>query len=165
MDKDTKGLILALVVIVIVAIVAFNFQAYTGNLIDVRGLANYEVTTRGGLVSSNIEESVSKIYVSTNLDVVDEDNPTIFAGEKFYVTVETGSQGSDNRLRAYSKDDFFQGGTRVFLKPCSDNCNRNRVVSAEILSSSSWGDGEYCVSVRDGLTKQEVERCGIHISS
>src|SRR3989344_6766367 len=92
MDKDTKGLILALVVIVIVAIVAFNFQAYTGNLIDVRGLANYEVTTRGGLVSSNIEESVSKIYVSTNLDVVDEDNPTIFAGEKFYVTVETGSQ-------------------------------------------------------------------------
>jgi len=137
-EKDAKTLILAVVIIIMVAGIAVNFGP-TGKAIVSR------------------EEKVTKISLFSEKPdgtLTGELKPTISGGSNLYVSVETGSLGSGKTANIFRKS--FTGRSdrkiaNINLCYTDANCGRNKVVTTNYLTSTSWEDGIYYVRVKDIL--------------
>ncbi|MDP6642039.1 MAG: hypothetical protein QGF74_01505 [Candidatus Nanoarchaeia archaeon] len=141
MDNDNRILALAIVVVVVLGFLGFVFGDVTGFAVR------------------NREKVLSRMYLSSNPDILDEFSPTVDSGDFIYITVETGSSGIKDEVSFYE-----QVGTnprkraKTFLGCTGYMCRPNRVVSKKYKTSHFW-DGEYCARVYDREFREDVEVC------
>lgn len=148
-----RNMVYIVLAVLFIALIAMNLDKFTG-----------------GTVSS-AKQSVSKIYVSSDPNVISKDSPTIMNGENIYITVETGSRGSKGKASIYDSTDFSElqrataklryidTNTGKVVGNCADTCSANKVVFGSYKTGADWRSGKYCVRVVDRLENKEVEAC------
>tara|TARA_Y100000310_G_scaffold345665_1_gene467940 strand:- start:2509 stop:2949 length:441 start_codon:yes stop_codon:yes gene_type:complete len=142
MDEN-KTIIIAVLVILAIGVISFSFSGITGSAV------------------SDGEKRISKIYVSSSEDVAITQNPRISKGGIIYVTVETGSEGSDNMVGFYLKDGdkYRRRATTELEDGCGGGkCRKNRVVSKKYKLNADF-EGTYCARVLDKAIDKQVEAC------
>ncbi len=133
-------MLLAVVVIIGIAAIAFNFGP------------------TGQAVSSG-EQSITKVFISANEDFI-EDNPRVKAGSYVYIFVETGSDGSEARAKIYDLEgkNSLRKATFLLGENCGGTtCRPNKVTTGKYRTPTSWDKGDYFVAVKDKLTGKDVE--------
>jgi len=142
--KDYRPVITFLVGILIISLVAFNFDVFTGKSVKER------------------QEILTKIYVSSSKEFYSEYNPTVNRGSLIYFTVEVGSFGAKNTLTLY--DANHPKDRRIATFKLRDNCGGetcrpNKITSGKYRINSDWAEGIYCGKVTDLFSNKEVEAC------
>lgn len=138
---DNRTIIVSLVVIIVAGLVFFNFERFTG-----------EAT----------KEAMTKLYVSSDVEVMSETNPVIGKGEYVYFTEMPGKLGGSGTLyiRSMSKDRKWGPivRTQVFKNCNSNKCNPSQVGTLNFKTYYDWA-GEYCGEVTDFATWKTVTTC------
>jgi|SRR3989344_6171342 len=142
MDNDNKMLILAVVVVVALGFLGFVFGDLTG------------YSTR----DSN-EKTLTRLYISSNPDIIEEFSPTIGASDFVYFTVEVGSAGVNDQISFYEVDGLNERRRSQTHIECTGYiCRPNRVEVKKYKIPSSW-EGEYCAKVYDREFAEDVKTC------
>ncbi len=142
MDNDNKILISAVLVVVALGFLGFVFG-------DLTGFA----------AKSGREKVLTRLYISSDQNVIDEFNPTVSPGSFLYVTVETGSSGVKDELSFYEQLGLNPRRRETTSIGCTGYiCRPNRVEYKKFKVPNSW-DGEYCVRVYDREFREDVEAC------
>jgi|TARA_B100001964_G_C13777105_1_gene398591 hypothetical protein len=141
MDNDNRVLALAIVVVVVLGFLGFVFGDLTG------------------FAARNREKVLSRMYLSSNPDVLDEFSLTVDAGDFIYITIETGSAGTKDEASFYEQVGVnSRRRAKTFLGCSGYSCRPNRVITKKYKISHSW-DGEYCARVYDREFREDVEVC------
>ncbi len=139
---DNKTVIVSLVVLIIAGVVFFNFEKFTGEAVK--------------------QTDMTKLYVATAPDVIDQFNPVIAKGKYVYFTEMPGKKGGSGTLyiRSMSKDRKFGQivRTQVFKNCNSNKCNPSQVGTLNFQPYYEWA-GEYCGEVKDLATLKTVKVC------
>ncbi len=141
MALDKKLVWISAVFLVVALAVAFNIEKFTG-----------KATTTVIL---------PKVYLSSDPKVPDESDCIVKAGNKIYVTIETGSKGIRRNGYIYAE----RGETEIrradveFDQNCGGGiCRPNKVSWADYRVPTSW-KGKYCVKVAQLGTNQLIGKC------
>lgn len=142
MKLDNKTVIIGVVLLVVVGIVTFNLEKFTGKATATKYIP-------------------PKVFLSANPQITNQENSIVKAGSKVYVTVETGSKGI--RRNGYIYDNNGVNPLRradvEFDQNCGGSvCRPNKVTWADYRTSTSW-KGEYCVKVAELNTNTLVGKC------
>ena len=142
MIQDKKTVIIAVVLLFVAVIVAFNLEKFTGG-------------------ATNVKSEMPKVYVSASPKITDQPNCLIKAGSKIYITAETGTRGirrsgylyDNNGKAALRKADF------EFDQNCGGGtCRPNKITWADYRLSAEW-KGSYCIKVVELYTNRQVSKC------
>lgn len=138
--SNQKTMIISLVFVLVALVVAFNFEKFTGQ------------------AAKNVQPT--KIYISSDPDIVDLGSVTVSPGDDVYVTVDAGSKGSYGTVYIYDVNTARQ--KRVVsreLTNCGPTMCRSGVIgTAKIDVYSNW-KGKYCATVQDLATKKNIQSC------
>lgn len=139
MEKNRRGLLLLIVLIIAAVLVAFNLEKFTGGAVKTK---------------------ITSIYVSTDPTIKSETYPSVGAGEKIYITVETGSKGCKRTVGIYKEDASpLRAATTELQENCGGTkCRANKVTHTDFRTRSDWEE-KYCAAVLDLLTNKEVKAC------
>jgi len=136
--KDTKTLVFALAAIVIIAVVAINLGP-TGKAVSKQGI------------------TLTKLYVSADPSVINQDSPVVNAGSFVYITVEAGTD-VDKEIKIINKKTGLRVTDRT-LKGCGGvDCDPGEVGTTKYRTSTSW-NGEYCVIAKHRKLDKEWQAC------
>ncbi len=139
---DNKTLVVSLVVLIIAGVVFFNFEKFTGEAVK--------------------KTDMTKLYVATAPEVIDQVNPVIGKGKYVYFTEMPGNKGGSGTLyiRSMSKDRKWGPivRTQVFKNCNSNKCNPSQVGTLNFKTYFDWA-GEYCGEVTDFATWKTVKAC------
>lgn len=151
MEMDKRTFLIAFTIILVLGVVFFNFEKFTGQ------------------ATRPIEES--KVYVSSSEYIKSEPNLMLKAGETVYVTVDVGSEGIYRNLRIAdnNRGGAITGGPEVELNSDSiQGCGGNRcsaprpgetkLVTGSYKTWNSW-EGEYCAMVYDLAVEDHIGTC------
>jgi len=137
--KETKALVFALAAVVVVAILALNFES-TGKTV---------LTKSSGL---------TKVYVSSNPTVINQENPKINAGDYIYITVESGSNSVNKEVKIIKKDTGLRV-TEKSIKGCEGiSCDREEIGTASYKTPTSWY-GDYCIEIQNRDLNKVWQAC------
>lgn len=141
MAADKKIMLVGVVFLIVAVAVIFNMERFTGK-------------------AAAVTTAEPKVYVSANPQITSQEECTVKAGSKVYITVETGSKGIrrtgylyDNQgkplgLASFEFDQNCGGGT----------CRQNKITWADYKIPTSW-NGKYCVKVVELQTNKAVSKC------
>jgi len=137
--RETKTMVFALAAVVLVAILALNFES-TGKTVSTKAV------------------TLTKVYVSSNPEIINQNNPIIKAGNYIYITVESGSNAISKEVKIVRKDN----GLRVTEKPIKGcegiNCDRDEVGTATYKTPTSWY-GNYCAEIQNRELNKVWQAC------
>ncbi len=124
MEQNNKTLLIA-VLIILLALVAFNFNKISGKVVD--DGSDVSVVVSPSLVTFSGNEVVKQVTV----------------------TVDTGSVGVDNQLDLYSVKEGYTNrvGSGVSDKLCGTKSICTGVISKQFLIPSSVDTGDYLIRV------------------
>ncbi len=139
---NNKTLIVSLVIVVIAALVFLNFEKFTGEAIK--------------------KEQMTKLYVSSDIDVMSETNPVVDPGKYVYFTEVPGKQGGSGTLYIREMSSGRKWGpivrTQVFKNCNSNKCNAGVTGTLNFKTYYDW-KGQYCGEVTDFATWKTVTTC------
>lgn len=138
---DSKNLVVTLVIVLVAAVVFFNFERFTGQA---------------------TKESITKLYVSADPEEMSQTNPVVKKGEYVYFTEMPGKEGGSGTMYVRSMAEDRKWGpivrTQVF-KNCNSNiCRTNQVGTLNFKTYYDW-EGKYCGEVTDFATWKTVTAC------
>lgn len=145
MEFDKRTVLISLVVLIIAAVVVFNFEKFTG-----------QATGQG--------TQVTRMFISENPAIPNQETVVVDKGKAVYFTAIAGSEGSDGTLEIKHIE---EGRTReqIVSTVVFDNCNSKRcnfkgmgTPFARINTYYDW-EGEYCGVIKDFATEKEIRRC------
>jgi len=141
MIQDKKTILVGAVLILVIALVAFNLERFTGEAVKAK--------------------IPPKVYLSASPQIATQENCVVQAGSKVYITVETGSRGI--RRNGYIYDSNGNNQIRVasleFDQNCGGGyCRQNKISWGEYRTATNW-KGKYCVSVVEHSTNQMTSKC------
>jgi len=136
--SDIKAIVLAVVVVAALAVLALN--PYTGKVVS---------------SSNNVEKATTiRLFSEKPTDLTEEEIPIISKGSKLYVVVETGSQGcrkTADIMKVSTSGRADYKAANINLCDTTSSCVRNRVITADYHTSTSWETGTYYIRVKDDL--------------
>src|SRR3989338_3599066 len=143
-ERDYRPVVTFLAGILIIALVAFNVETWTGTSVRERS------------------QVLTKIYVSSSPDIANEDHPVIEPGGRVFFTAEVGSYGARNIITLYDRSTHVKD-RRVATIPLSincggDTCRPNRITTKNYRLNDEW-TGEFCGRIRDLFEDKKVEVC------
>ena len=142
MDNDNKMLVMAALVIVALGFIGFIFG-------DLTGFA----------ARSSREKVLTRLYLSSDSNIIDEFNPVVGPTDFLYITVETGSAGIKDEVAFYEQLGLNpRKRAKAFMDCTGYICRPNRVETKNYKIPSNW-DGDYCAKVYDNEFKEDVEAC------
>lgn len=138
--ENNRTVIVALVIAVIAAVVFLNFEKFG------------EIT----------KAEMTELYVSSEADVMSENNPVVGKGEYVYFTEIPGSEGGAGTLYVRSIENGRKWGqivrTQTF-KDCNERkCNPDQIGTLKFTTYYDW-EGKYCGEVKDFATWKKVITC------
>ncbi len=138
---DNKTIIVTLVLILVAALVSLNFEKFTGQA---------------------TKTETTKLYVSSNAKVMDQNNPVVGKGEYVYFTEIPGIQGGSGTLYIREMSSGRKWGpiarTQVFKNCNSNKCNTGVTGTLNFRTYYDW-EGKYCGEVTDFATWKTVTTC------
>ncbi|MFH1210840.1 MAG: hypothetical protein V1645_02895 [archaeon] len=140
MKDNKKTWVIASVFFIVTMVVAFNFERFTGQAI-----------------TSSIPP---KIYLSASPTVTNQENCTITAGNRLFVTVETGDKGIKRNGLIYDGKRTSRKLANLMFDPnCGGNvCRPKKVTWIRYAIPNGW-KGPYCVRVVESSTNKITEKC------
>ena len=141
MKTDNKFWMIATVFILVSFVVAFNFERFTGQATAVK----------------TPPKVAPKIYLSSNA-YLSEQEPVIKAGNRLYVTVETGDLGIKKSGAIYDAS-RKKIANLAFTQNCGGNmCRPKRTTAIRYQVPSGW-KGKYCARITEVSTEKITEKC------
>jgi len=142
MTFDKKITLIGVVFLIVAVAVIFNLERFTGKAAAVKTIE-------------------PKVYASANPQITEQEQCTVKAGSKVYITVETGNRGI--RRTGYLYDNKGTNPLGVasieFDQNCGGStCRQNKITWAEYRTPTSW-NGKYCIKVVEMDTKKAASKC------
>lgn len=140
--ERNRTMVLTLVIVVIAAVVFFNFEKFTGKAVNT--------------------EDMTKLYVSSKADVMSETNPVIDQGDYVYFTVMPGAEGSNGQMYIREMEGGRKWGKIVRTEEFDDCnsrlCRPGHTGTVNFKTYYDW-EGKYCAEVKDLNTWKKVTTC------
>lgn len=141
MEKN-KTMLLTLVLLVIAAVVFFNFEKFTGKAVNTKDM--------------------TKLYVSSKADVMGQTNPVIEKGDYVYFTQVPGIEGGSGTMYIREMEGDRKWGkivrTEEFDDCNSKVCRPGHTGTVNFKTYYDW-EGKYCGEVTDFATWKKVTTC------
>ncbi|MEM4266807.1 MAG: hypothetical protein QW404_02010, partial [Candidatus Nanoarchaeia archaeon] len=103
--------------------------------------------------------STTKLYLSADPDIADQGEVAVDKGNKIYITVDPGNEGSSATIYIYDVNAVKEKRVKsVELETCSTICKHGIIATATITASSNW-KGKYCARIKDIGSGQEEQSC------
>ena len=142
MDNDNKILVSAVLVVLALGFLGFVFG-------DLTGFA----------ARTSSEKVLTRVYISSDPNIIDEFSPTVTPGDFIYLTIETGSAGAKDEISFYEQVDLNpRRRSKTYIGCTGYICRPNRVEVKKYKVPNNW-DGEYCARVYDREFGENVEAC------
>jgi len=139
--KNNRTILVTIVFILIAALVTLNFEKFTGH------------TTK---------TEMTKLYVSSNVNVMSETNPAIGKGKYIYFTEIPGTEAGSGTLYIREMEGGRKWGkivrTQKFENCNSNKCNPGITGTLKFKTYYDW-EGKYCGEVKDLATWKKVTTC------
>lgn len=135
---DNKTVMISIVLLFVVGLVALNLERFTGK--------------------ATAHSVPPKVYLSASSKINSQENCVVSAGNKLYITAETGSKGIRRKGSVY-RSEGLKAAEVEFDQNCGGGmCRPNRVTWASYRIPAEW-KGRYCFRVIESGSNEVVGKC------